>query len=287
MPPSIFLLTDFGTSDPFVGIMKAVILGINPNIHLIDLTHEVSPGDLRSGAILLWQSLPYLPDGSVVLCVVDPGVGTARCPILLHSQGYRFIGPDNGIFSYVLDDDYTAWELKNPNLALPQRGTTFHGRDIFAPAAAHAASGVPPERFGAPMDELLRIPQPRLSCPEEGRLEGEVIHIDRFGNALTSLGQFSPAEKGSYKLNPWVGECPQTLINLQRAKVCLPGQPDLFWADNFTSIPKDQGGFIIGSSGLIEIAANRQSAANLLNLALDTKVTLCDWHRSKTGVSHD
>ncbi len=274
MPAPIFLLTDFGTKDPFVGIMKAVISDINPNIQLIDLTHEVPPGDIRSGAITLWQSLPYLPDGSVILTVIDPGVGTRRRSILLQSQGFTFIGPDNGTFSYILREGYQAWELGNPDLALPQTGTTFHGRDIFAPAAAHAASGVPASNFGPLLKELIRIPQPALSWSGTGRLEGEVIHIDRFGNALTSLGQFFPQDQDTYAFHPWIGECLQAEINLHKSQVHLPGKVKLSWVANFTEIPDGRCGFIVGSSGLIEIAANRQSAVNLLNLAINNKIIL-------------
>jgi len=274
MPPAIYLLTDFGTSDPFVGIMKAVMHGINPSIPLIDLTHEVPAGDIRIGALTLWQSLPYLPERSVVLCVVDPGVGTQRRAILLKNRGYSFVGPDNGVFTYILGDGFKAWELRNPELALLARGTTFHGRDIFAPAAAHSASGVPGERFGPPVKELVRIPEPRLSCRVSGQWVGEVIQIDHFGNALTSLGTFSPAGEGSYDLEPWVGDCSKERINLRKAKVRLTGQVDLSWTEQFAGVPQEGCGFIVGSSGLIEIVANRQSAVKLLDLAIGTTVTL-------------
>lgn len=274
MSTSIFLLSDFGTKDPFVGIMKAVIHRINPNIQLIDLTHEIPPGDIQTGAITLWQSLPYLPHGSVILAIIDPGVGTHRYPILLQSQGFHFIGPDNGTFSYILKGYYQAWELRNPDLALPKMGTTFHGRDIFAPAAAHAASGVPASEFGPPLRDLVRIPNPELSCPEPGRFDGEIIHIDRFGNALTSIGQFLALHQDIYVFRPWIGKCRQIEINLEQAEVLLSDQAKLNWAENFTEIPVDRCGFILGSSGLIEIAANRQSAARMLNLTLKNSLSL-------------
>jgi len=274
MSPPIFILTDFGTADPFVGIMKAVISQISPNTQIIDLTHEVPPGDIRLGAVLLWQSLPYLPKGSVILSVIDPGVGTTRRPILLQTGGLTFIGPDNGTFSFILKADYRVWELQNPDLALPQTGATFHGRDIFAPAAAYVASGVPASSFGPPLMDLALIPPPVLSCSDRNVMEGEIIHIDRFGNALTSIGQFLPLEQRTYNFHPWIGECRQVKVNLHQAQVQLPDQVKLNWAANFAEIPVSACRFILGSSGLIEIAANRQRAANLLNLALEDPVTL-------------
>ena len=142
MNSPIVILTDFGTADPFVGIMKGVINQIAPTTPIIDLTHEISPGDIRQGAITLWQSIHYFTAGSIFLAVIDPGVGTYRRPILFKSGGYKFIAPDNGVLSYIFNDSPKAWEISNSQLALPNPGTTFHGRDIFAPAAAHASLGV-------------------------------------------------------------------------------------------------------------------------------------------------
>jgi S-adenosylmethionine hydrolase len=274
MPPPIFLLTDFGTNDPFVGIMKAVILGIHPDSELIDLTHEVPAGDIRSGAVLLWQALPFLPEGSVVLCVVDPGVGTERRPILLQSGGIDFIGPDNGIFSYILEEGVQAWELRNPDLALTHKGTTFHGRDIFAPAAAHTAAGIPPPSFGPPVEELVQIPPPLLECQQEGKLYGEIIHTDRFGNALTSLGQFIPLDQGGFELHPWSGSCQRIKIDLPHSQLQLPSKVRLNWAVTFAEIPPNDYCFVLGSSGLLEIAADRQSAAEGLHLVPGDRLTL-------------
>ena len=202
MSKPIFILTDFGTRDPYVGIMKAVITKINPISPVIDLTHDIPPGDIRSGAVILWQSLTYMPEGSVILSVIDPGVGTPRLPILLESGGYTFIGPDNGTFTYILKGKFEARELSNPDYSLPNIGATFHGRDIFAPAAAHTASGVPSHRFGPQLKDIVRIPLPRLSLSDRDHLEGEVLHLDRFGNALTSLGLFEIQEHGTYILRP-------------------------------------------------------------------------------------
>ena len=223
MKPPIVILTDFGTSDPFVGIMKGVIASISPGIPIIDLTHEIPPGDIRLGSIILWQSVSYFPKGSIFLCVVDPGVGTHRQPVILETGNYSFVGPDNGLFSLVLSDPFRAWVLGNPDLALPDPRSTFHGRDIFAPAAAHAAQGVPGSEFGPKVKTLITDPAPVLESSSSRNLEAEVIHIDRFGNALTSLGRFNPRQPKSYKdgytFDPWVGSLPSVDVNLQVASL--------------------------------------------------------------------
>ena len=148
MSQPIVILTDFGTSDPFTGIMKGVIAGIAPDRPIIDLTNEIPPGDIRRAAVMLWQASPYFPAGSVFLTVVDPGVGTSRRPIFLKTRDHVFIGPDNGVFTFILGESFQAWELQNPRLTLQNPGMTFHGRDIFAPAAGYAALGTPGPEFG-------------------------------------------------------------------------------------------------------------------------------------------
>jgi S-adenosylmethionine hydrolase len=274
----IAILTDFGTTDPFVGIMKGVISGISPESPILDLSHEIPPGDIQLGAITLWQSLSYFPRGTVFLTVVDPGVGTKRLPIILKTQGYTFVGPDNGIFTYILSEDAEAWTLTNPDLALPNPRETFHGRDIFSPGAAHAACGVPGAAFGPPVRDLTLIPTPRLETPSAGVLQGEIVHIDHFGNCLTSLGVFNSIQESKYKFQPWVVETTKSdanaslrnwidkSIDLSPAILHLPGGERISWARTFAEIEGGKCGFILGSSGLIELVANRQSATKLLNL---------------------
>ena len=274
MEKPIVILTDFGTSDPFVGIMKGVIAGIAPGAPLIDLTHNIPPGDIRRGAITLWQSLPYFPKGTVFLVVVDPGVGTARHPILLESQGCRFIGPDNGVFTLVQDETYQAWTLQNPHLALPNPRMTFHGRDIFAPAAAHAWNGIAGPDFGEFVGQLKGIPLPRLEISSSGNIHGEILYADRFGNLLTSLGVFDVIDEEMLALHPWVGDCPPMNLSMRSSRLRLPDGSVISWASTFAEIPDDQCAALLGSSGLVEIAANRQSAAKRLNLKGGEKVTL-------------
>ncbi|MEA3349005.1 MAG: SAM-dependent chlorinase/fluorinase [Chloroflexota bacterium] len=264
MNPPIVLLTDFGSHDPFVGIMKGVITEINPATPLIDLSHEIPPGDIQRTAITLWQSAPYFPKGSIFLTVVDPGVGTQRHAIILESGPFKFVGPDNGAFTFISDDDTKAWKLSNPAFALSNPGMTFHGRDIFAPAAAHASRGISSPELGEPIPNLVRIAEPQLKSTPDGILHGEILHADHFGNTLTSLGQFLKLENGNWQLQPWVGHTPSLEINLNETHLQLPNGDYLPWAKTFGEIPAGQCAAIIGSNGLIEIAANGQSAAKLL-----------------------
>ncbi len=188
----IVLLTDFGLQDHYVGVMKGVIADLAPEAQVIDLLHEIPPQDVLAGAFHLWASYRYFPPGSIFVAVVDPGVGTERKGLLLWTEDRFFLGPDNGLFSLILDGakEYLAYSLENQAYFLPQVSHTFHGRDIFAPCAAHLFRGVPPEEFGPRVHDLVRLPAPPLR-EEPHRLVGAVLHVDRFGNLITNI----PAEK--------------------------------------------------------------------------------------------
>ncbi|MEA3396222.1 MAG: SAM-dependent chlorinase/fluorinase, partial [Chloroflexota bacterium] len=186
----ITLTTDFGTQDGYVGVMKGVMADIMPGVTFVDISHAVPPQDVRAAAYLLWTALPYFPAESIHLVVIDPGVGTARRPLASRTPWGLLVGPDNGVFSYVwaaAPSELTV-ELTNPAYHRSVMSTTFHGRDIFAPAAAYLARGVPLEDFGAPVAEPARLLLPRLEL-DEGVLKGEVLHVDHFGNAITSIGR--------------------------------------------------------------------------------------------------
>jgi S-adenosylmethionine hydrolase len=274
MTPPIILLTDFGSKDPFVGIMKGVISSIMPTCVIIDLSHEIQPGAIRQGAVTLWQSIPYFAPGSIFLVVIDPGVGTARRAIAAKSGGYTFIAPDNGVLSFINGPDLRAWELTNPAYRLPNPGLTFHGRDIFAPAAAHAARGVELANFGNPISEIQILPSPKLDMPERGKLVGETLFQDRFGNMLTSLGKFSQKGKKELYFVPWVGETEAFVSDIDGIEAELSDGTTLPFVRTFANIIPGSCGILLGSSGLLEIAANRQSATNLLNLAPGEPITL-------------
>ena len=188
----ITLTTDFTQRDGYVGVMKGVIAGIAPQARIIDLSHDVPAQDVFAGALLLGRSVPYFPAGTVHVAVIDPGVGTARRGIIARLGEQYFVGPDNGLITFLYQDylkgdkDIAIHALENPDYRLPDVSHTFHGRDIFAPAAAHLAAGVPLDKFGAEVKDpvLLNLPEP---VKTEDGLQGEIIHIDAFGNLASNI----------------------------------------------------------------------------------------------------
>ena len=210
MPPVVTLTTDFGSRDGFPAAMKGVILGISPGTRVVDVDHGVPPQDVAHASFLLSTVATYFPAGSIHVAVVDPGVGTGRAPLVIASpEGSLFVGPDNGIFSHVLSaekplewasherpfltlergslpEGFRAWLIENPAYVREETSQTFHGRDVFAPAAAHLAEGVPPEQLGSSTTQVtcLNLPGPRK---EGARLVGHVQYVDRFGNLVTDV----------------------------------------------------------------------------------------------------
>ncbi len=270
----IALLTDFGIDDPYAGIMKGVITGINTDARLIDLSHQIPPGDIQRGAFVLWQAAQDFPTGTIFLCVVDPGVGTSRKGIILQCNGQSFIGPDNGLFSYVtVNKTFSAWELSNPEFQLDNPTNTFHGRDIFAPAAAYCSLGTSGPEFGKSIQNIVQLPPPEISF-KKNKLVGEVISFDRFGNTFTSLGQFYLADK-ILKFSSWITSLEvqindPTNLNIQVNDQYLP------FVTTFGAIPNGACAGLIGSTGLLEIVANQHSARSLLNLELGIRIIL-EW----------
>ena len=190
----ITLLTDFGLSDPFIGVMKGVIWSIAPAIQIADLTHEIPPQNVRDGAYAIADAFPYFPAGTVHVCVVEPGVGSTRRSMVAAIGGQYFVGPDNGLFSLLIEKaaDLTTppvyIALNRPRFWLPQVSNSFHGRDIFAPVAAHIAGGTAIEEMGDPFDDpaILKLPVPQKT--EDGWL-GQVMRSDHFGNLITNLSR--------------------------------------------------------------------------------------------------
>jgi len=185
----IVLLTDFGLSDNFVGVMKGVIYGINPEVRIIDLCHQIESHNIHEAAFLLKSSYSYFPEGTVFLIVVDPGVGSKRKSIIMETENYFFIAPDNGVLSFLLERDIKRiMQITNEKYFLKPVSRTFHGRDIFAPVAAHLSKGEKVENFGSPIKDIekIKLPEPQV---EKNRLSGEVIHVDRFGNLITNINK--------------------------------------------------------------------------------------------------
>jgi S-adenosylmethionine hydrolase len=188
----ITLTTDFGLKDGNVGVMKGVILGINPDVQIVDISHNISPQDIFEASLIIWRSALFFPPGSIHVVVVDPGVGTVRRPIAGQLGPHYFVGPDNGVISMLLEEgNRRNWEITfvsadKPEYWLRDVSRVFHGRDIFSPLAAHISQGIPLQELGSPINDpvLLQIPQPRLM---EDKIMGEVIHIDHFGNLSTNI----------------------------------------------------------------------------------------------------
>ena len=281
--PLIAILTDFGTQDPFVGVMKGVITKIAPSARIIDLTHQIPPGDIRRAAVQLWQARYYFPAGTIFLCVVDPGVGTARKGIALETGGSFFVGPDNGLFSYIFDQDPRIFELANPSYQLQNPSSTFHGRDIFAPAAGYLGAGVQLDSFGNQIKTPVSLPNPLLkpyqnpsgSEPSTFSIAGETLYPDRFGNILTSLGKFTKSGSDCW-LTPWIGIYPESFPPFapKDARLDLEDGTTLKWANTFADIPSGECAALIGSTGLLEIAARGKSAAQILELSGGERVVL-------------
>jgi len=268
----IALITDFGTRDPYVGIVKGVILQ-RAEVTWVDITHAIPPGDIRRAAFVLWQSYRHFPPGTIFLAVVDPSVGSPRLPVIAEGGRYRFIAPDNGLLTYVWKehaDSLRAWALANPAFQLPLPSTTFHGRDIFAPAAAYAAHGVPGRAFGPMVPALRQIPLPSLRLGKEV-LQGEALHADHFGNILTSLGVFHYDGK-EWVLTPWLRRGEPRFFT--PGAVRLPDGRLLPIVRTFSETPAGEVAALVGSSGLIELVSNRTSAAEILALPEGSPLTL-------------
>jgi S-adenosylmethionine hydrolase len=260
-PPSIItLLSDFGASDVFVASMKGVILGINPLVHIVDLPHDVPAHNIRVAGYLLYSAARYFPSGTIHVAVVDPGVGSDRRPLLVFSMEQYFIAPDNGLLSYVLATELDAEirELTNKQFFLGSIGSTFHGRDIFAPAAAWLSRGEPIESFGPQVENAIQFEVPRARA-EGGRLVGEVQHIDRFGNLITNIGREDLVSfAGADRVRSLHVEIERTHIHgLQR-----------FYAD----APSGTPAALVNSDGWLELFCNQGRAADIVKTNLGGRV---------------
>ncbi len=183
---TITVLTDFGLKDPYVGTMKGVMLSINPQAQIIDITHEIDPQDVREAAFLPGDYYRFFPEGTVHVCVVDPTVGSARRPVIVAYQGHLFVGPDNGLFSLLYGNGASVREITNRRFMLEHVSATFHGRDVFAPAAAHLSRGVDVSEFGPLVDDPAVLPG-LFPSEDNGVMTGQIVRIDRFGNAISNI----------------------------------------------------------------------------------------------------
>lgn len=254
----ITLTTDFGTRDWFVGTMKGVVLGVHPRALIVDLTHEIPSGDICAGAFALMAGCRYFPKHTVHVAVIDPGVGSRRRAIAVQTADYFFVGPDNGVLSWALAHEKikAIRQLENPKYFLKTISRTFHGRDIFAPVAAHLSGGLPLRQLGRELKDFIHLSRPK-PAKRNREIHGEVIYIDRFGNAITNIE--SELVWGR-----------RTAIGQVMGKRKL--RCDL--AEFYGAVPVDSPVAVIGSSGFLEIAVNSGSAAQRFGLKIGSPVTV-------------
>jgi S-adenosyl-L-methionine hydrolase (adenosine-forming) len=253
----VTLLTDFGSADSYVGAIKGVILSHDPRIRIVDITHEVAAHDVEEGAFLLLGAFAEFPPGTVHMAVVDPGVGSHRRGVAIQVGRYLLVGPDNGIFSYVLERNGPgeAYAIENEAWTVPRRSTTFHGRDIFAPTAAKLALGGRIEEAGPKIGSPVTLPSLRVDRASDGSLRGRVLHVDRFGNCVTSFTREQIADAAGLQI---------------RAGGAVIGEMRAFYAAAI-----GEGPFLIwGSGGFLEISVDRGNAARSLGLVRGAPLTL-------------
>lgn len=254
MAAVITLTTDFQEDDGYVAAMKGVILSINPDVKLIDISHRIAPHDIKDAAFILSTVVSFFPSGTIHLVVVDPGVGTGRKAVILNIGTAYFVAPDNGVLSYIIsefkDSGLKAVTVSNTEYRRPEVSRTFHGRDIFAPAAAYLSLGIPMEMFGEPLGSLNTFPVPFPYQEADGGLTGEVLHIDSFGNLITNIRERN---------------LPEGKLIVEIADRNIPG----------LSRSYQEGGrllAIIGGSGYLEIALKEGNASKYLKAKTGVKI---------------
>jgi S-adenosylmethionine hydrolase len=260
MPKIITLTTDFGLKDPYAAEMKAAILSISPNATIVDVTHDVAQFNIRMGAYVLASAAPYFPKGTIHVAVVDPSVGTRRRPLLVQTLHSFFVGPDNGLLILAAEQQGIKCirEITNARLMLPQVSCTFHGRDVFAPAAAHLANGVAPAEFGPEINDSVKPDFTKVTL-REGVLIGEVLHVDNFGNIITNI---SSKEVARFRV-------------ADVANVQLPNQKlRLKLCKAYGEANQQEPLALIGSHNYLEIALNQGNAAEKFKVRPGDKMQL-------------
>jgi len=257
-PTCITLLTDFGWGDHYVGALKGVLLGINPRAHLVDLTHEIEPQNVRQGSLVLAQAAPWFPPGTVHLAVVDPGVGTPRAIVCASIGGQMFVAPDNGLLTAVARQQPVDRAVRVTESAFFHHPVcnTFHARDIMAPVAAHLSLGLPMRKLGPPVACLEQWPWPTPRC-EAQRVQGEVLYTDRFGNVVTNIprGLLEHAPDESVQVS-----CGGHTVGGMRR--------------TYADVGVGEGVALFGSSDLLEIAVRNGSAAQQFRLSIGDPVAV-------------
>lgn len=262
MKPSIItLLTDFGTRDYFVGAMKGVIFSLNPEATVVDITHEIPPQDIQAAAFNLLSCYKDFPAGTIHLVVVDPGVGSNRHPLTMECNGQFFVGPDNGLFSWISEREgkFSAWQITNERFFRNPVSSTFHGRDVFARVAAALSQGLAGGELGPPIENIVRL-APLAPRTTADAIEGSLIHIDRFGNCITNFTAEHINEE-QIAAGAKIIANNQEITSIRR-----------FFADQ--SAPKHELFMLVGSAGFVEIASQNASAAEILSAKRSDSVLL-------------
>ncbi|MDQ3323584.1 MAG: SAM-dependent chlorinase/fluorinase [Acidobacteriota bacterium] len=250
---TIALLTDFGTGDYFVGAMKGAILSICETARIIDITHEIEPQNIASASFTLRACYKNFPQKTIFVAVVDPGVGSDRRAILVETKDYFFVSPDNGLLSFVFNEttDFRVFELTDKKYFAENVSQTFHGRDVFAPVAAHLANGVKTNEFGGQITDFIRLEEKIPRKTADKKIEGEIVYIDRFGNLITNLRKKNLPGDFCLEIN---GKEIEKLMAY------------------FAEAEKSEIFMIFGSAGFLEIVAFRDSAENLLSAKIGDAV---------------
>ena len=255
MAAIITLTTDFGAQDAYVATMKGVILDINPEVTIVDICHSIEPQNIAQAAFIISTAYDYFPRDTIHVVIVDPGVGSQRKAIILKTQNALFVAPDNGVLSYIISaspEEPQAVELTNPKFWRHPVSSTFHGRDIFAPVAAHLSLGVPLEEFGQAITSLSTFPMPHPQTVAKGKLLGHILHIDRFGNLITDVVK---------------EDLPQGNLSVEIAGRQIEGL-SISYAEG------DELLALLGSSGHLEVALKNGSAASLLGARIGDEVRI-------------
>lgn len=257
----ITLTTDFGLQDHYVGTMKGVILDVNPDAKIVDICHSVQAHDVLDGAIAISQAYNYFPSDTVHVVVVDPGVGTARRPILVTTDRHKFLAPDNGVLSLVYDKEerISARHVTGEHYFLQPVSNTFHGRDVFARVAGYLSKGVEVDKFGDEITDYVRFAAPRPKSGEGG-LRGVILKVDKFGNLITNI----TAQDIPQLLQP----------NPPAFRISIGQQQITKLATTYAEGAPNEVFALFGSMGFLEIAANRNAASRMLNVQKGTEVTL-------------
>jgi hypothetical protein len=253
----ITLTSDFGLKDPYVAEMKGVILTINPKTTLIDITHDIEKFNIRKAAFTLASAVPYFPDGTIHLAVVDPGVGTQRRAIVIQARKGFFVGPDNGLLILAAKNQGIehVYHLTNSKFMLPKVSSTFHGRDIFAPAAAYLERGVQPAEFGPEVSDPI-TPEFTQVKYSSGSLSGEVLDIDGFGNIITNINEKDVVYKEGKTVS----------VELTNASL------KLLFGKAYAQAKRKEPILLIGSHGFLEIALNQASAGEKFQAKAGDKI---------------